>query len=197
MKFIYPAGATPLDQDARNGLIPPLTTQQQLNAFEQSNISSAIEWALRSRKLKATLVTIEGIKLLHKKMFDQTWRWAGTFRKTQLNMGIDWSLIPEQIKVLCDDVTHWDKNTTFNLTEIAVRFHHRLVKIHPFPNGNGRVSRLAADLFLKYRKKEILPWGKSINLIDDTPNRREYIAALQEADNGNYGRLIRFAQRSK
>jgi Fic family protein len=102
-------------------------------------------------------------------------------------------LITEQVKVLCDDVAYWEQNSVFDLTEIAVRFHHRLVQIHPFPNGNGRVSRLAADLFLGYRGLAHLPWGKSVNLATESADRREYIDSLREADGGDYARLIRFA----
>jgi Fic-DOC domain mobile mystery protein B len=193
MEFIYPAGATPLDHDAKMGLIPPLTTQRQLNAFEQANISSAIEWALKSRKLKETLVTIDGIKTLHGRMFNQTWKWAGKFRQRELNMGVEWAMIAEQVKLLCDDVSYWEQNSVFNLNEIAVRFHHRLVQIHPFPNGNGRVSRLAADLFIGYRDQAPLPWGRSVNLATESADRREYIDSLREADGGIYTRLIRFA----
>ena len=196
MEFIYPAGATPLDHDAKKGLIPPLTTQKQLNAFEQANISSAVEWALKSRTLKKTLVSIDGIKTLHGRMFNRTWKWAGAFRQRDLNMGVEWALIAEQVKVLCDDVVYWEQHSVFDLTEIAVRFHHRLVQIHPFPNGNGRVSRLAADLFLGYRNIANLPWGKSVNLANESPDRREYIDSLREADGGDYVRLIRFAMGS-
>ena len=197
MDFTYPDGATPLDHDAKLDLIPALTTQKQLNAFEQANISVAIEWAIKSRKLKITLVSVDGITTLHKKMFSQTWRWAGCFRRKELNIGVEWIMIPEQLRALCDDVSYWTEHTVFEPTEIAVRFHHRLVQIHPFPNGNGRLSRLAADLFLQYRKVPSLTWGGPIDLNSHGPDRREYIASLRDADGGGYDRLIRFAKRGE
>jgi Fic-DOC domain mobile mystery protein B len=195
MKFTYVPGATPIDHDGGADLIPPLTTQEQLNAFEQTNIAAAMEWARKSRKLKAELPSVAAISLLHKKMFSETWKWAGQFRRTDLNIGVSWSQVPERVKVLCNDVAYWDLNHTYNLAEIAVRFHHRLVLVHPFVNGNGRLSRLAADLFMHYRKQPALTWGGTLNLVDANPDRSEYIAALREADSGLYARLMRFAQK--
>ncbi len=193
MKFIDADGATLIDEETKKGLIPPLTMQHELNAFEHTNISIAVEWAFKSKKMKKILVSVVGIQLLHQKMFNQTWKWAGKFRQKQVNMGVHWIQISEQLKVLCDDVIYWEENDVFDLIEIAVRFHHRLVQIHPFLNGNGRVSRLAADLFLFYRKQKKLTWGKQKNLIKNNPDRRKYIVALQEADEGDYKKLIQFA----
>ena len=193
MEITYAEGATPLDRDSANGLIPRLTLQSELNEFEQTNIQFALEWAGKSRKLKFNLVSIEGIKLLHKKMFDLTWKWAGKFRQHETNFGVSWHNIPEELKKLCDDMQYWEQHGTFHKIEIAVRFHHRLVSIHPFPNGNGRVSRLAADLYLEYRGQTVLTWGVTDTLIDDSSDRREYLAALREADKGKYERLVRFA----
>src|SRR5262245_37783019 len=98
MEIKYSEGATPLDPDAAKGLIPRLTLQSELNEFEQTNIQFALEWASKSRTLKRDLVSVEGIKLLHKKMFDLTWKWAGRFRQHETNFGIDWHRIPEELK---------------------------------------------------------------------------------------------------
>jgi Fic-DOC domain mobile mystery protein B len=193
MEIKYAEGATPLDPDAAKGLIPRLTLQSELNEFEQTNIQFAVEWASKSRKLKRELVSIEGIKLLHRKMFDLTWKWAGKFRQYETNLGVSWHNIAEEIKKLCDDIYYWQQHKTFQPLETAVRFHHRLVSVHPFPNGNGRVSRLAADLYLEYHKQPALSWGAANTLVDDSVDRKEYLAALREADKGKYERLVRFA----
>ena len=194
MEIKYPDGATPLDPDSARGLIPRLTIQSELNEFEQTNIQLAVEWATKSRKLKQELVSIEGIKLLHRKMFDLTWKWAGKFRQHETNLSVSWQQIPEQLKNLCEDVSYWKSHKTYPPVEAAVRFHHRLVSIHPFPNGNGRLSRLAADLLLEYGKESPLKWGASPSLANDSAARKEYLAALREADKNKYDRLIRFAQ---
>lgn len=194
MEIKYPEGATPLDPDSARGLIPRLTIQSELNEFEQTNIQLAVEWATKSRKLKRELVSIEGIKLLHQKMFDLTWKWAGRFRQHETNLGVSWQQIPEQLKNLCDDVRCWEKEGTYQPNESAVRFHHRLVSIHPFPNGNGRLGRLASDLYLEYRKLPSLSWGTSVDLAGNSADRKEYLAALRDADKGKYERLIHFAQ---
>jgi Fic-DOC domain mobile mystery protein B len=193
VKFTYEPGATPIDLDGAKDLIPQLTTQEQLNAFEQTNIAAAMDWARKSRKLKTELLSVDGLCLVHRKMFSETWKWAGAFRRKDLNIGVPWAQIPEKLKMLCDDVAYWDQHHTYLPAEIAVRFHHRLVQIHPFINGNGRMSRLAADLFLLHRKHSPLTWGSSINLLDANPDRSEYIAALREADHGQIGRLLKFA----
>ena len=193
MEIKYPEGATPLDPDSARGLIPRLTMQSELNEFEQTNIQLAVEWAIKSRKLKRELVSIEGIRLLHRKMFDLTWKWAGKFRYHETNIGVSWQQIPEQLKNLCDDVNYWDQQGTYQPIEAAVRLHHRLVSIHPFPNGNGRLSRLVADLYLEYRKHSSFVWGAPESLIGNSADRKEYLAALREADAGKYERLIRFA----
>jgi Fic-DOC domain mobile mystery protein B len=173
VKFTYEPGATPIDLDGAKDLIPPLTTQEQLNAFEQTNIAAAMDWARKSRKLKTELLSVDGLCLVHRKMFSETWKWAGAFRRKDLNIGVPWAQIPEKLKMLCDDVAYWDQHHTYLPAEIAVRFHHRLVQIH--------------------RKHSPLTWGSSINLLDANPDRSEYIAALREADHGQIGRLLKFA----
>lgn len=181
MKIDNSPGATPLDNDALQGLIPSLTTQGELNEFEERNIAEGIVWALKSRKLKKELLTASGLKLLHKKMFDQTWNWAGNFRSKDLNIGVDWHRIQSELGQLLGDVSYWMQNRTFSLEEIAIRFHHKLVWIHPFINGNGRISRLAADLLMSYNGQPKFTWG-SQNLIIASVARDTYLKALRRLD---------------
>ena len=153
MDLITPEGATPLDPDTVAGLIPGLTTQAELNEFEAANIAAAVRWAVRSRVLRRDLLSAEGLRRLHRRMFDRTWRWAGDFRRTQTNIGVEWHQIPIQLSALCTDTLYQREHAAFGDTpagwdEWACRFHHRLVLIHPFPNGNGRHARLATDLLL-------------------------------------------------
>ncbi len=191
MQFTYAKGATPLSPDEAYNLIPNhLTTQKELNEWEQFNIVKGENWALR-RKRK-DMLTIYFAKKLHKKMFDETWLWAGVFRKSQTNIGVESIYIPQDLKLLFDDARFWIENNSYSIREIAVRLHHRLVFIHPFPNGNGRFSRLFADLIMYYQDNPRFTWG-STNLVDDSQIRQKYLATLQEADKGEYGNLIKFA----
>lgn len=191
MRFVYVEGATPLTPDEVYNLIPKhLTTQKELNEWEQFNIVRAEIWAVGSNK-KNTL-TIEFAKTLHKKMFNKTWSWAGVFRKTQTNIGVDAIYIPQQLKMIFDDVEFWLANDIYDLREIAIRLHHRLVFVHPFPNGNGRFSRLFADLMLRHSNEPSFTWG-SFSLEEDSIMRKQYISALKEADIGDYQKLIAFA----
>ena len=142
----YAPGATPLDADELASLIPGhITTQGELNEWEQLNIVQGDTWARKQRKE----ILDEGfLRRLHQQMFGETWRWAGSFRKSDKNIGVDWLQIGVELKKLLDDVRFQVANGSLPLDEIAVRFHHRLVAIHPFPNGNGRHARLIADLLV-------------------------------------------------
>ena len=191
MKFIYPEGATPLESDELAALIPKhITTQDQLNAWEQQNILLAQQWA----RGKKDIMSVAFIQQLHKHMFGDTWKWAGKFRHSGKNIGIDWHLIPEELKKLCDDGMYQCEHHSFSDDEIAVRFHHRLVWIHPFPNGNGRHARLMADLLIMQLGHSRFSWGIHQDLSRTTPVRKQYIEALRSADKGDYEQLVAFAR---
>lgn len=192
MKFIFPEGATPLEQEELKDLIPiHLTTQEELNAWEERNILNAQQWAF---KKKQNIISIEFIKNLHKHMFNKTWKWAGKFRHSEKNIDISWYAIPTKIKELCDDIEYYLEHKTYSKDEIAIRFHHRLVWIHAFPNGNGRHARLIADLLIVKQGNPRFTWGMNQNLYKASPVRAQYIDALQLADRGDYSKLIIFAR---
>lgn len=194
MKIKDIPGQTPLDEEALAGLIPGLSLQSELDEFEAHNIARARLWTQKSRKLKSDLLSVSGLKLLHEKMFDETWKWAGQFRHKDLNIGVSYHQIQNELGRLLGDVKYWMENKTFPIDEIAIRFHHRLVWIHPFPNGNGRMARLATDIFLKYQGEKPFTWG-SENLISAGDARAKYIAALKKADKEQiYTDLLAFAR---
>ncbi len=152
-----------------------------LNAFEQQNIALAVRWALRSRTLRQELLTAHGLRLLHQRMFDQTWRWAGKFRAVGTNIGVDWPQVPVQVASLCADIAYQIAEEAGTPDEIALRFHHRLAFVHPFPNGNGRHARLAADLLARQLGRPLFRWGASLgtaSLVEETPGRQTYLTAL-------------------
>jgi Fic-DOC domain mobile mystery protein B len=126
-------------------------------------------------------------------MLGDVWRWAGKFRTTERNLGIHYFEIPMAMHELLEDAKTWVEHKTYPPDEIAVRFHHRLVQIHPFPNGNGRHSRLMADLLVMSLGGERFTWGR-VNLQQAGDVRRQYIEALRAADNHDYGPLLRFAR---
>jgi Fic-DOC domain mobile mystery protein B len=187
----YPPGATPLDPDERAGLIPGhITTQGELNEWEQLNIVQGEQWA---RKRRREILTDEFLRQLHRQMFGETWRWAGEFRKSDKNIGVDWLKIGVELKTLRDDVRYQVERGSYPADEVAVRFHHRLVAIHPFPNGNGRHARLMADLLVERLEGARFTWG-SRSLIDAGETRQRYIAALQAADARDIAPLLAFAR---
>ena len=191
MKFNYPDGATPLEHDELTALIPThISTQRELNAWEATNILDSLDWAFRQKEI----LTISFLQNLHKRMFDKTWKWAGQFRKSEKNIGVAWQKVPEMLKNLCDDVQYQIEHKTFSADEIAIRFHHRLVFIHPFSNGNGRHARLAANLLIKQLGQKQFTWGMNQDLTEESAVRKEYIQALQLADKGDYKKLITFAR---
>jgi Fic-DOC domain mobile mystery protein B len=194
MKFKYPFGATPIDDDELSDSIPEhITLQKELNEWEQANINKAAGIFYGKSFNSENILSFSFILDVHKNMFDETWRWAGKTRKTVKNIGVEVSQIFEQTKNLCEDVKYWIKNNTFPDEEIGVRFHHRLVKIHLFPNGNGRHARLITDLLMKSLDKPMFTWG-SKDLYNEGTVRKDYINALKEADNNNYKSLIEFVK---
>ncbi len=189
--LVYPPGATPLDPDERAGLIPGhITTQGELNEWEQLNIVHGENWARKQRKE----ILDEGfLRRLHQQMFGETWKWAGEFRKSDKNIGVDWLNIGVELKKLLDDTRYQIEHASYPPDEIALRFHHRLVAIHPFPNGNGRHARLMADLLVERLGRPRFTWG-SRSLVDAGDTRKRYIAALQAADARDTTPLQAFAR---
>jgi Fic-DOC domain mobile mystery protein B len=194
LEFKYQKGQTPLDQNEIDGLLlKTITTMGELNEFEQMNIEKAVEWTIHNKFTQELILSEEFVKLLHKKMYSDVWRWAGHFRKSDKNLGINWTQIRIQLKILLDDVNFWIENNIYTPVEIAIRFKHRIVSIHCFPNGNGRHSRLIADIIMEsIFASEPFYWHQS-NMVKADDTRQKYIDALQAADKGKIKPLIEFA----
>lgn len=193
MKFKYPKGATPIDDSELSALIPNISLQSELNEYEQLNISDAMLFYGARSFSSDDILNISFLFELHKRMFEKVWKWAGVPRKTMKNIGVEVHLILPMTKDLCDDVKFWIQDNTYPPDEIWVRFHHRLVQIHIFPNGNGRHSRFAADLLSTNLNIPLFSWGHS-DLYNESDVRSNYISALKEADNGNINPLLKFVR---
>ncbi|MFZ4648196.1 MAG: mobile mystery protein B [Patescibacteria group bacterium] len=185
---------TTLNEEEKEGLkIKSIATRQELNEFEQQNIETAISWLMKRNISIELFLSEKFLKNLHYKMFGSVWLWAGTFRKSNTNLGIDWRVVPVELKKLFDDCLYWLENKTFSGTEIAIRFKHRLVFIHPFPNGNGRLSRLMADTMMeKIFEKPAFSWG-GLSVNSNNNEETRYIDAIHKADKGNFDDLIKFS----
>lgn len=190
----YVDGQTPLNEEETEGLkISSLSTREELDEFEQQNIEKAIQWTFRLKLKPEQLFSEKFIRDLHKKMYGDVWKWAGKFRSSEKNIGVKSYHIAIELKQLLDDALYWFHNNTYSNEEISIRFKHRLVSIHCFPNGNGRHSRLIADLIMvKLYYLPYFSWGRE-NLFQQNDVRAQYIKALQQADLGNYNPLIDFA----
>lgn len=183
--------STPLDDEEREGLLLSyITTRAELNEAELACILKAEEWAFSRKRGVLDQIFLD---TLHKKMLGEVWRWAGEIRRTEKNIGIDAYQIRTEVKNLIDDCAFWIQNETYDYDEIATRFHHRLVYIHPYANGNGRHSRLAADLLLVSMGQERFSWGRE-NLVSASETRSRYITALRSADNHDYKDLLEFVR---
>jgi Fic-DOC domain mobile mystery protein B len=190
-----PAGATPLDGEELEGLLPThLVDRSQLNEWEQRNIESALLWLSRQRR--PSPVQEAWLRRLHREMFGKSWRWAGQYRTSDKSNGADWRQIRMQVPALLADIAYQVEHRVASVDEIAVRFHHRLVSIHPFPNGNGRHARLIADVLIEQLGAPRFSWGGSSPLVEASALRRQYIAALQQADRGQLDDLLTFARGS-
>jgi len=163
-----------------------------LDAWEQANISLAMDW-LRNRRSKGRVLNQGFLAELHRRMFSNTWRWAGNFRRTAKNIGIAPDQIPEAVVNLVTDTKYWIDHGTYPVDEIATRFHHRLVAIHPFPNGNGRHARLLTDLLLDLLGGSRFTWGSG-NLNHDGDAKSRYLNALRAADGGSIAELVAFVR---
>ena len=191
----YIPGQTPIDEDEKEGLkIETISTVAELNEFEQKNIEQAIVWYLsRSFKIENVL-TEEFIRNVHVRMYGEVWKWAGEFRNTNKNIGVDKWEISMALKALLDDTKYWIGNAVFSPDEIALRYKHRLVSIHCFPNGNGRHSRLMADLLAyKIFRQPLFSWGAG-TLSVQSENRERYLKAIMAADREDIGLLMEFAR---
>ena len=196
LKPIYPHGATPLDPNEIEDLIPDyITTQGELNILEQQNIIEGIDWADRQKKPNVLSITFS--YELHRQMFNQVWQWAGRSQTTDKNIGFHWQQIPTQLNNLFESTRHWIENKTYKWDELAIRFHHKLVSIHAFPNGNGRHARLMTDILLKSNDQKPFTWGENMHsspIEIEGKTRKVYISALKKADQNDFTELIKFAK---
>lgn len=184
-------GQTPIDDDEKQALIPSLNTLEELNIWEHENIIEARKWALNPRVLsRYDIFDANFLLKLHEKMFDKTWKWAGQLRTSGKNIGCNPYQIRSELKNLCDDAKYWVEHQTYSAEQLALVFHHRLVKIHLFSNGNGRHARLVSDCVIKKLTpaKKINWQGRNVGSAEEL--RRKYILALRKADSGSYQELF-------
>ena len=188
MNFIlnhkYSDGNTPIRPEEAEQLIPRISTMGELNEYETLNILRAREWAFDNRTMKSTDPLQEPyVRELHHRMFDNVWKWAGAYRKHELNIGCDPREILQRIPQLLGNVRYWLEHKTFSVDECLIRFHHQLVsKVHPFPNGNGRHARMITDVAaVKFGQTEFT-WGARKDLVAEGDARTAYLAALRALD---------------
>jgi Fic-DOC domain mobile mystery protein B len=177
------------------GLLPShLVNRSQLNEWEQQNIEAALLWLSRQRRPRP--LEESWLRRLHREMFGQSWRWAGQYRSSDKSIGADWRQIRMQVPALLADIAYQVEHRVEPVDLIAIRFHHRLVSIHPFPNGNGRHARLIADVLIEQLCRPRFSWGGSSSLVNASALRQQYISALQRADRGDLTALLAFARES-
>jgi Fic-DOC domain mobile mystery protein B len=190
IKLEYAPGATPIDAAEVAGLIPAhITLQHELNEYEEANILAATEWLFARRR--GDPLEQRFIHAVHRRMFDQTWKWAGLARRSDKNLGVPWAEVAVHVHQMLGDVRAQIEHQAYSPFEIAARYHHRLVAIHVFPNGNGRHARLMADLLLKELTGRQFEWGRG-SLVEMSELRMRYIAALRAADAGDFQPLLAF-----
>jgi Fic-DOC domain mobile mystery protein B len=182
---------TPLTAEGREQLIPSyITLRHELNEAEQINIGAALSWA---DARKRDVLDRDFLSALHRRMFCDVWRWAGEYRTTARNIGVEaYRIGPDVQQAICD-AQYWVEHATYPVDEIAVRFSHRLVAIHPFPNGNGRFARLVGDLLARRFKQPPFTWGRA-SLVNAGETRARYAEALRAADNHDIRPLLLFAR---
>ena len=192
--FTQPEGASPITEEQKEGLLQRwVSTQNELNQIEKNNILLGQQWLFNNRQKKADFAAYTFLSKLHKKMFNDVYSWAGNKRTLEATIGIDPLLIRENVASLRLDVQTWMANKTYPPEEIAVRYHHVLVRIHPFPNGNGRLCRLIADYINEQiYNNEPFSWGRD-ELYTNGTARSAYLQAIYEANNHRIESLVTFA----
>jgi len=194
-----PGDGAPLTHEERQGLRLPVLTRDELNRAEAENISQAMTWLfLSQRRLRPESVTREAwLQRLHWRMYNQVWAWAGKYRTTDRNLGVPYWQIRMDMHDVQADGQAWLADTSaarFSNDECAIRFGYRLVVIHPFPNGNGRWSRLVSDALTVALGEPRFTWGGA-SLTETGQLRRSYITALQTAETAkDFGPLTAFAR---
>lgn len=188
----YPDGATALDPDELDGLkFKHVSTRGELDQLEQAGITEGLKW-LDKQKNPDVLSEAFAIEL-HERLFGSVWRWAGTFRRTEKNIGVDPIQVAIQLRLLLDDAKYWIEHDTYSPKELAARFHHKLLFIHPFPNGNGRHARIMADAVLtKLLDESAIDWAGGYKLEAMNERRDHYIKALRAADGQDFSALLEF-----
>jgi Fic-DOC domain mobile mystery protein B len=195
LDYTYSEGQTPIDPNESEGLlIPTISTMRELDEFEQNNIEDALQWLISNRFKTNTILSINFLHRVHKKMFCDVWNWAGIPRSSSKNLGVDFWSINTELQKLIDDTKYWIEHNVYIPDEIALRFKHRLVSIHCYPNGNGRHSRIMADIIIgKIFNLDPFSWGGNLQSnISDT--RKTYLNAIRSADNHNFAELLSFAR---
>ena len=166
-------------------------TLQDVYLYEAKNITKAtLKYLSAKPDNKKAPFSVEWFLELHKDMFGDVWDWAGKLRQVELSIGVKAYLVSTELKKLVDDLEYWHTNKTFDTIEIASRLHHRAVQIHPFKNGNGRWSRMLANIYLKQNGLNPTKWNENL-LSKENPHRDDYIKALKKADNNDYSELIK------
>lgn len=182
-------GETPLDDVS--GLIPKIETRAELNDVEASNIATAyFDYLMINPELDNLVIDEPFLRKVHKKMFNEVWTWAGTYRTTLTSIGVEANQIQQQLYKMTDELKY--ASEFFDYKDIATKLHSDLVRIHPFSNGNGRWGRLVTDIWLASKGHSTLDWGKSETLVEESIERVEYIEAMKAAENGNITLLKKF-----
>ena len=183
--------ATPLTSEEKSGLRPSyVTLRRELNEAEQINVTRAEQWAFSRKR---DVLDEAYLRRLHKQMFRDVWTWAGEFRTSERNIGVEPWRIATELRELLENGRYWIDHQTYPIDEIAARFHHKLVWIHCFANGNGRHGRLAADRLLVNLGQPRFSWGRQ-SLVNAGETRRNYVAALRAADNHDIQPLLEFVR---
>jgi Fic-DOC domain mobile mystery protein B len=188
-----PEGATPLD-DISGLLRRDITTRGQLDEAETLNILGAVDWIERGRL--RDVFTVDFYERLHSRMYDDVWEWAGDLRSVtgaRPNIGVPPEMVPIELgRVAMEFNWEWQNSDQTNLLPFIAKYHHALVWVHPFNNGNGRWSRLACDVVMKrLAKKPLITWATD-TLNVDSGERSQYINALKMADDFDLAPLVEY-----
>ncbi len=186
-------GETPIDPSGLKDR--SIKTRTELNEVEAENIRKVYVKYLADRPTrKSAPFDYQWLFKLHREMFHEVWVWAGKPRTHDVNLGVSWPNIQEQLWALLADLNEWQESLQMSLIEQSARLHYRAVWIHPFCNGNGRWARMLASIWLRLHSGPLLVWPEE-HIEERSIIRDEYLATLYKADEGEFSPLIRLHEK--
>ena len=181
-------GETPIPGDELAALVPHVidTLAAPITRADIYDLESAVLQDVTETQLAAALdgsLTLDDLlndyflRDLHTQLYGDIWMWAGRWRQYEVNIGVAPEHIAVELRSAMGNIGYrWERAADWTPRELGVAVHAEAVRVHPFTDGNGRTTRLLADLvFIAAQDPAELQYDWNID-------KRGYIEHLREFD---------------